>query len=176
MSWHDYVGVLPSTAAILNGFIAVLVAQFFKDHPIAKICLVVAAGILGVLAIVATVYGQHQIIAQREVEIAQSEANIRHKKEIRENIGLFIASVNTLAATTADKSKEIPLTEIGKLENDLTTYIKNNMEQSYLNRLFDSSGVGPIGINSGDKERDKWWYTLYVFAFRLEEFSRQFGD
>ena len=37
---HDYGTLIAPTAAIINGFIAVLVAQFFKDHPIAKVLLV----------------------------------------------------------------------------------------------------------------------------------------
>ena len=57
MSWLDYIGVIPSLAAVLNGFIAVLAAQFFKDHPIAKVALVPAAGVLGIIAIGATIYG-----------------------------------------------------------------------------------------------------------------------
>jgi len=47
---QDYGALVAPTAAIINGFIAVLVAQFFKDHPVAKVLLVVAAGLLGTAA------------------------------------------------------------------------------------------------------------------------------
>jgi hypothetical protein len=63
--WRDYIGLLPATAAIINGFIAVVVAHFFKDHHKAKIVLVVMAGLLGVVAIGATFYAQHQIVVAR---------------------------------------------------------------------------------------------------------------
>jgi hypothetical protein len=56
--WRDYVGLVAPTAAIINGFIAVLVAQFYKDYPIAKVILVVVAGVLGAAAIGATFYGR----------------------------------------------------------------------------------------------------------------------
>jgi hypothetical protein len=54
LMWRDYVGLIPSSAAIVNGFIAVLIAQFFKDRPIARAVLVGFAFVLGGAAIGAT--------------------------------------------------------------------------------------------------------------------------
>jgi len=64
----DYGALIAPIAAIVNGFIAVVVAQFFKDHPLAKILLVVAAAVLGVAAISATISSQRQIVAARAAE------------------------------------------------------------------------------------------------------------
>jgi hypothetical protein len=52
--WRDYIGLLPSIFAVINGFIALFVAQFFKDHHKANITLVVMAALLGAMAIAAT--------------------------------------------------------------------------------------------------------------------------
>src|SRR3977135_1375785 len=80
---HDYGALVAPTAAIINGFIAVVVAQFFKDHYVAKVLLVLTAGILGAVAIGATFYTQHQIVAD------QQATGQRHK-EIRDQLGSFI--------------------------------------------------------------------------------------
>jgi hypothetical protein len=64
----DYGALIAPIAAIVNGFIAVIVAQFFKDHLLAKVLLVVAAGVLGAAAIGATIYSQRQLLATRSAE------------------------------------------------------------------------------------------------------------
>jgi hypothetical protein len=84
--WRDYVGLVAPTAAIINGFIAVvLVAQFYKDHPIAKVILVVGAGVLGAAAIGATFYGQYQVVSERV-------ADDTCRRDIREHLGSFTRS------------------------------------------------------------------------------------
>jgi hypothetical protein len=93
--WRDYVGLIPSTAAVVNGFIAVLVAQFFRDHPIARIALVVAAGVLGAAAIGATFYGQSQIIAEK----AEGE---RHRHMLQDALGSYIERGNALKEDASD--------------------------------------------------------------------------
>jgi len=64
----DYGALIAPIAAIINGFIAVVVAQFFKDRPSAKVALVVAAGLLGVGVVGATVLTQRQIVATKRVD------------------------------------------------------------------------------------------------------------
>ncbi len=54
----DYGALIAPITAIISTFIAVLVAQFYKDHPVAKVLLVVAAGLLGAAAITATILSQ----------------------------------------------------------------------------------------------------------------------
>jgi hypothetical protein len=63
--FSDYGSLIGSTAAIINGFIAVVVAQFFKDRPAARVLLALAAGVLGGAAIGATLLGQHEAIIQK---------------------------------------------------------------------------------------------------------------
>jgi hypothetical protein len=169
MSWQDYVGVIPSTAAVLNGFIAVIVAQFFKDHPIAKVILVVAAGLLGVVAIGATIYGQREITAQRD-------ADLKRKQDIRRTLGSYLGECSNLRAQALDTKKQIPLNEAIKLDKELTRYLKDNLDQSYVYRLGDSAGLDICSIHSGDNNRDTVWSNLNVMCTRLEQFSQQFGN
>ncbi len=82
--FHNYGPLIAPTAAIINGFIAVLVAQFFKDRPGAKFGLVVAAGMLGAVAVGAIFYSQHQIVVDKL-------ADAKRHKEIKEQLGVFIS-------------------------------------------------------------------------------------
>jgi hypothetical protein len=171
----DYSVVVASLAAGISAFIAVVVAQFYKDHPIAKVVLVVATGLFAVITSGAIIWNQHQIIAQRDVDIAQKAADTARKKEIRETIGSYIGALNTLIAATADTSKLSPLDEANKVWFKLQAYLKDNLDQSYVTRMLDTSIVGPIGMRSGDVRRDNLWHDLYAASLRLEEFSRQLG-
>jgi hypothetical protein len=172
----DYSAVIPSVAAAISAFVAVVVAQFFKDHPIAKVIVVIATGIFAMIASGAVIWNQHQIIAQRDAEIVQRGADVKRKKEIRETIGSYIGIINTLKNTTADTTKQNPLDEANKIGYQLQTYLKDKLGQSYVTRMLDTSIAGPIGIHSGDTTRDNLWYALYAAGLRLEEFSREIGD
>ncbi len=165
----DYSVVVPSLAAGISAFIAVVVAQFYKDHPIAKVVLAVATGLFAVITSGAIIWNQHQIIAQRDAGIAQKAADTTRKKEIREAIGSYIGALNTLKATTADTSKPSPLDGANKVWFKLQAYLKDNLGQSYVIRMLDTSIAGPIGIHSGDVRRDNLWYDLYAASLRLED-------
>ena len=80
--WTDYSNLFGQTVAIMNGFIAVIVAQFYKDRPTAKVILISIAGALSAIAIGATFYNQHLIVVERD-------AREQRVKEIRDSLGEF---------------------------------------------------------------------------------------
>jgi hypothetical protein len=172
----DYFVVIPSVLAVVSACITVVVSQLFKDHPIAKVLLVVATVVFAVIASGAIIGNQHQIIAQRYADIARKDADAKLKKEIRETIGSYIGSLSTLIAATSDTSKPSPLEEANKVGFKLQAYLRDNLGQSYVTRMLDTSIAGAIGIHTGDVRRDNLWYDLYAPSLRLEEFSRQLGD
>lgn len=94
----DYGSVVSTIAAILNGFIALVVARFFKERPTARIFLVSSAFLLSVVAVTATVVGQRETLA---IKVA-SDA---HQKEIREQLGKFIAEGAQIISGCSDNSK-----------------------------------------------------------------------
>jgi hypothetical protein len=81
--WQDYIGLFPTVIAAANGFIALLVGQFFKDNLRARIALVATAGVLTFCAVGATFVGQSQVIAARV-------ADQKHRRDIRESLGKYI--------------------------------------------------------------------------------------
>jgi hypothetical protein len=157
-----YGTMIASTAAIINGFIAVVVAQFFKDHFVAKVLLVVAAAILGAAAIGATVYGQWQIVIARDAEAAR-------RKGIRESLGRFIEEGNAIKVRCADT---IASTDADAWAGKVETFLETNLGHSYVIRDRDNNGAFPLTF-SEDPIRQNLCYSLYIRIWRLEQFSEQ---
>jgi hypothetical protein len=123
----------------------VLVAQFFKDHPIAKVILVLAAGVLGVAAIGSTFYTQHQIVTDRLAET-------QRRKEIREQLGAFIAEGLALMRDCGDNSTPPPAAHASAWLSRLSKFLEEGLGHSYVIRLSDPAGV-PIVACQGADER-----------------------
>jgi hypothetical protein len=164
--FHDYGALIAPTAAIVNGFIAVVVAQFFKNRPWAKVLLVAAAGLLGVGAIGATFYSQNQIVAERAAEA-------RREREIRAQIGVFIADGLDLMRACADASKPPPVNEVNAWVDRIAIFFHSRMDDSYAVRVTSPSGVPIVSLNGGDKEHTETYRIIYAVNFHLEQISQQ---
>jgi len=125
----DYGGLIAPVAAIVNGFIAILVAQFFKDNTKAKVILVVSAAILGVAAIGASILNQRQVLA---IKIAEQERS----KQNREALGSFIGEGLALIADCSDKSTPPKWPELNDWVNRVKTFLSQNMGDSYAVRIM----------------------------------------
>jgi hypothetical protein len=164
---HDYGVLVAPTAAIINGFIAVLVAQFFKDHPVAKVLLVVSAGALGTAAIAATFYTQHQIVAAQK-------ADAQRRQELRNTFGNFISEGLKLIADCGDNSKPPPWAQTNAWVEQLTAFLGNQIGPSYVERLKSPAGV-PVNVTcrNADGPHSEHYHIVYSVLFRLDEFSHE---
>jgi hypothetical protein len=164
----DYINVVPIVIAAANGFIALVVGQFFKERPTARVILVVMAGALTLTAIGATIYGQSQVLAKRAAEED-------HRRGIREAFGAFIGRGREIEKQIADTSKQSPIQDQNIWDSEVTSYVNANLGQSYSTRFRDQTGIAPAYLNSGvDADRQRLWWELHVRLFRLEQFSDQF--
>ena len=164
---HNYGALVAPTAAIINGFIAVLVAQFFKDHPIAKVVLVVSAAVLGAAAIGATFYSQH--------EIAAAKATLDAKRtRVREGLGLFIAQGNGLMQEiSANPSHPVPLNEANDWDRRAENFLNSELGNSFVVRFGDATGAPPVSLTGADPAHQNLWYGIYTRVLRLEQFSEE---
>ena len=101
---RDYGTLTASAAAIINGFIAVVVAQLFKDHRPPKIILLVVAALVGASAIAAIFYSQHNIVVERAAEGQRRAADVQRDRDIRNELGKFIAGGLALMRGCEDQS------------------------------------------------------------------------
>jgi hypothetical protein len=165
--WRDYLGLIPSTAAIINGFIAVLVAQFYKDRPTAKIILLVFAGALGFAAIVATFCSQHEVLSAQAAEKA-------HRAEVRQAIGKFIEKGNVLKRRCEHISSPIPLDDANAWKGRVEQYLHKELDDSFVIRFRDRSGILQSEmLSKGDDAHVGMWSAFYYFVTRLEQFSQE---
>jgi hypothetical protein len=165
--FHDYGALIAPTAAILNGFIAVLVAQFFKDHRRAKVLLVIAAGVLGSAAISATFYAQHQIVAERD-------AAIQKNKEIRERLGALIQEGASLIVGCSDNTKQPPTAAVDAWLHKVEDFLNTRLGHSYVARiLVPTSATVNLTCNGANKEYDKLVHLVLGVNFHLEQFGQQ---
>jgi hypothetical protein len=169
--WRDYAGLLPSSAAIVNGLIAVLIAQFFKERPAARIFLVGMASILAVAAVGATFCGQSQVVAARD-------ADQTHRRDLREALGSYIEKGNELELAISNSAKseaKAPIQEENNWYASVIQFLREKLGSSYVARFHDLSGIGRVylGVSTDDDHQSLFW-SVYTRRFRLEQFVDQF--
>jgi hypothetical protein len=164
--FSDYGSLIAPIAAIVNGFIAVVVAQFFRDHTAAKVLLVLAAGVLGVAAIGAT------ILSQREALTAKTAQQVRHR-EIRDTIGKLMTEGSRLQATCANNSTPPDERSLDAWLNRVVEYVRAQLGQSYADRLISPAGVPIVACNGADDAHNKIFRIVYAINFHLEQFSTE---
>jgi hypothetical protein len=162
----DYLSTVPTAIAIMNGFIALVVANFYKEHRTAKIVLVVVTAIFSAAAIGATIYSQYSMLAAKAAEAARKNA-------IHEQLGIFIAAGDDLMGKSRDINQNAPETEVTQWAEKVENYLSENLGPSYVFRFRDESGVQghpPEGIAG---KRLFLWAITYLRVFRLEQFSQE---
>lgn len=165
--FHNYGALIAPTTAILNGFIAVIVAQFFKDHPLAKVLLVVAAGLLGATAIGATFYSQHQIVAERE---AHAERN----KKIRDQLGNLIQEGAALIAGCSNPKNQVPTAQADAWLHKVEDFLNKRLDHSYAQRLLTPiPTIITLSCNGANDDYNKLFRIVMGVNAHLEQFSQQ---
>ena len=164
--FRDYGAPFATAVAVFNSVITVTVVQYFKDNSRARAILVVASYLLGGVAVIATFYSQHEIVAARDAEA-------EHRIKIREEIGSYVAEGDSLMDICADVTKPIPIYQTNEWAKRVEAFLSTNLDQSYVNRFRDWTGIlptSPAGL--GGEHRD-WYAYIYNRISRLEQFSQQ---
>jgi hypothetical protein len=163
----DYGALVASMAAILNGFIALVIAQFFQERPAAKIFLVVSAAVLSLAAVTATIVGQRQALA------IKTGNDVRHQ-EIRDHLGNFIVEGTLITSNCSDNSTPANWRQLTEWTSKVSEYLKTNLGQSYASRLMSAAGL-PVNVacNGADEDHNKFFRIGNFVNFRLEQFSSE---
>jgi hypothetical protein len=105
--FRDYGTPFATAIAVLNTIISLVIGQYFKDSPRARIALVGASVVFGVIAVGGTFYSQYQIVSSANAEKA------RHLT-IREGIGRYIGTGRAIMEEFAQNKMPMPiLDEVG---------------------------------------------------------------
>ena len=165
----DYGALVAPTAAVINGFIAVLFANFFKDRPVAKVIFVAAVGLLGVAAVAATFYNQHLIVAKQA-------ATDQRNKGIRETLGSFIGEgQNLIAPGCATPGVAPPIAEFRAWQSRIITFLDSRLGHSYVERLSNLPPGFSTGVRCNNASVDFNQIVRMVIEINthLEQFSQQ---
>jgi hypothetical protein len=163
---RTYASIIPAAIAIINAFVALIVAEFFKDDLLAKIVLVVSAGLLGVLAIAATIYNQ------RRIETDQAEARKKRTRD-RDRLGQFLAHGQLLMAQCGNTDEPCPGAEAEAWATETEDFLGGHLGQAYIARFRSGAGL-PLTANAiADLQRRNLWGAIYVRVARLEQFSAE---
>jgi hypothetical protein len=167
-SLRDYIAVLPSVAAVIVTFILVLVAQFFKDRMAAKVSLVMVAGILSAGGIAATIYGQHQIVADRKAAAQRSE-------DIRNALGDFITQGTAIISPgCADPANTTPPVEaVNAWRDKVVAYLGSRLGRSYVQRLNNIPPGFTTNVHCDNGHYSGVVRTVVELNTHLEQFSQQ---
>jgi hypothetical protein len=98
--FRDYGTPFATTIAVLNSIISLVIGQYFKDSPRARIILVVASVALSGLAVGATFYSQYQIVSSAE---AQNEKRLAMK----DLLGAAIYDAETLPVPKTESQDDV---------------------------------------------------------------------
>ena len=165
--FRNYIGVLPAIVAVVNGLIAVLLSHYPFKAPVAKIAFIIVVLSLSLIAIAATLYSQHLIVAKRAAELARAAGN-------REHLGSFILEGNQLLDQAADQTITPPQGPADDWATRVESFLIENLGTSYVARFRDRTAspgaMSPIGI---DQDHARLWRGLYGRLLRLEQFSQE---
>jgi hypothetical protein len=167
--FRDYGTPFATAVAVINTVITVTVGQYFKDSPRARAVLVAASMIFGCIAIIATFYSQHEIVATRDAEAARRVA-------VREGIGKLIEEGQNLQNECADAATPLPKEAVIDWETQAKAFLSANLGPSYVTRFGDPIGASPlltVSMSAMSDDRRNLFIGIYVRIFRLEQFSQQ---
>jgi hypothetical protein len=126
--WREYLGLVGTVIAAINGVIAIAVALLPMRRSVAKLRLAVAAIVLGVLAIGATVYARHH----NRVQLEQRQAE---RRESRERLETFVLEGRTLLNQIKDANRELPTRPADEWAQRVEVYLRDKLGERYVTRF-----------------------------------------
>jgi len=103
---RDYGTQFALAIAGLNTAISLVIGQFFKDNPRARIALVVASVVLIGLGVGASFYSQYQIVSSANAERVQAAEQVQKRLATKNLLGSAIKDGESLVAKQRTESED----------------------------------------------------------------------
>jgi hypothetical protein len=162
--FRDYWAPLGTLIAVTSAFISLIRGKYFKDSPRAKNIVVGVTMILGVISVAGTFYSQYQIVSAANADKAAANAEkVRHVM-IREGIGRYIGVGQTIMNRFGLNEMPMPILDKVSWEGNVDDFLRTNLNDSYVARFHDNSGLAPISANGADPPHN------YQYAAMFHEF------
>jgi hypothetical protein len=164
--FRDYWAPIATAIAAFSAIISLIRTEYFVDYPRVKKLVVVVLVILAIVSVEGTFYSQYQIVSAAEAEKA------RHAM-IREGIGRYIGIGSAIKEDFARNQMPMPILDKVSWEGNVDDFLRTNLNDSYVIRFHDNSGLAPISANSADPQHNDQYAIMFHKISRLEEFNHE---
>jgi hypothetical protein len=162
----DYVPVVPTLIAVVNGVIAVWMAHFKPERQKLKVGLLLFAIVAGLGAAAATVAGQYhsmQVTKQAQAETAETLTVL----------GKFIEEGHALSLTLENQNAPVDVNKVSDWAKRVEDYLSNSpsLGSGFISRFRDNSGLAHGEPMAVDQPHMGYWNGVTERVTRLEQFS-----
>jgi hypothetical protein len=113
------------------------------------------------------------VVKNYQVIVAKAASDTRHK-EIREQLGKFIAEGVQLSSHCSDNSWPTNWPQVNEWVRRTQGYLTDRLDSSYASRLVSAAGV-PVNVScqGADQDHDRLFRFVNAINFHLEQFSSE---
>jgi hypothetical protein len=166
--WREYLGLVGTAIAVINGLLAIIVALLPIRRSVAKLRLGVFAVVLGAAAVGGAVYANHYARIQQERQGAD-------RRETRERIETFILEGRTLLGQIRDPQRELPNRSADEWAQRAELYLRDKLGERYVTR-FRRDANGMYGDAPVPAERLGYWRAVRNRVVNLEMLGAEFPE
>jgi len=126
--WREYFGFVAPALAVINGFIAIIIAMLPIRRSVAKLRLGVTALVLGAVAVGAGYYAKHAARIQAEQQQAA-------RNQVREQVETHILEGRTLLGQIRDAQRELPARPADEWALRSENFLRARLGERYVSRF-----------------------------------------
>jgi hypothetical protein len=164
--WREYIGLVGTAVAVVNGLLAMIIALLPVRRSVAKRRLGVVALVFAVGAVGAMFYSKHYASVQQEQQQAE-------RREIRERLETFILEGRTLLGQIRDTQRDLPNRSADEWAQRAELYVRDKLGERYAARFRNDIG-DMYGDAAVPAARLGYWRAVRNRIVNLESISAEF--
>jgi hypothetical protein len=165
----DYVGLGATIIALINGVLAVLIAQYPLKTSRAKRRFIAVVILLSLCAAAAD-------IGSRYHELSRQSQDRADRKAVHDYLGEFIVQGVVLQNDLIPATMPDPLQRVREWEGKVVAYLELTLGRSYAVRFNDAVGIPAVSQPVTVDPYGMAWTAMYVHIVRLNEILRELPD
>jgi hypothetical protein len=164
--WREYIGLVGTAVAVVNGLLAMIIALLPVRRSVAKRRLGVVALVFAVGAVGAMFYSKHYASVQQEQQQAE-------RREIRERLETFILEGRTMLGQIRDTQRDLPNRSADEWAQRAELYVRGKLGERYAARFRNDIG-DMYGDAAVPAARLGYWRAVRNRIVNLELISAEF--
>jgi hypothetical protein len=165
----DYIGLGATIIALINGVLAILIAQYPLKTSKAKRRFIGAVIFLSLCAAAAD-------IGSRYHELSRQSQDRADRKAVHDYLGDLIVQGVVLQNDLIPETMPEPLQRVREWEDKVVAYLELTLGRSYAVRFNNAVGVPAVSQPVTVEPYGSAWKAMYVHIVRLNEILRELPD